>query len=942
MCNSVAPWRPLSTTEIKNMSRRPCQAATTAPQSSVNSDCLDDALIEAISHHQAGRTFEAEKLYLTILDSPSGHAVASYGFAMLCATQGRLREAIDAYRHAIVMRPNFVDAYINLGTAHLAIGQGEEAVALYRQAIAISPGNAMAHGNLGKALQDLGRIDEAIAAYRAAIDRQPDNAVMHANFGAALLERRAWDDAMTVTRHAIALQPENAMAHANLGTSLLNLGRREEALAACQQAVALQPQGVAMHASLGGAMLELGAFREAVALCRQAITLDPTQPHAYFNLSHAFKAMNQLDDAAFAARQAIALCPNSAEYHFHMAHILLLQGELSAGWAEYDWRWKLPDFAWICALHGAFSQPLWTGEDISDKTILIYTEQGLGDGVLFARYLSLVVRKASRVIVAAQPPIRRLLETIEGITVVSIRELPLPHFDVHCPLLSLPRAFATTFDNIPAAVPYLRVDPAEQIRWARRIASNRIGGRDLRVGLVWAGNPTTRRDYFRSPGLNSVAPLLSVPGVNFVLLQVGAGREDRDASPLPDHVLDLGAEVADLADTAAIMAGLDLMISSCTASLHLAGALAVQTWAMIPFAPYFPWLLERTDSLWYPSMRLYRQEQPGQDWSGVVGRIATDLAALVRDRPEGSSRSSTESRRSASADDASREDVSERVQMTGTAMTKHHAPGSEAGGFNELAPCRGGLMLYNRNDVYIGASLRKYGEFSEEETALFRMIVQPGRTVLDIGANIGVHTIDLSRLAGPSGVVHAFEPQRLVFQVLCANMALNSCTNVFTHRAAVGAAGDTIMVPSLDPGERHNYGGLSLLGSQQGEPVPVVTIDSLDLCDCQFIKLDVEGMETEALRGAVATIKRFRPILYVENDRQARSAELIGLVQQYGYRLYWHLPPIYSANNFRADPENIFGNTVSVNMICIPIEIPQSCLTNLREVTGPTDSVIRW
>ena len=545
------------------MSRRPHETASIMPPSP---DGLNRVLLDAISHHHAGRTVEAEELYRKILALPLGNAVASYGFGLLCATQGRLPEAIDAYRHAIAMRPDFVDAYINLGTAFLALGQYHEAVAHYHKALAISPDNALALGNLGKALQDQGQIDEAIAAYRAAISRHPDDAIIHANFGAALLERQAWGDSVAVTRRAIALQPDNPMAHANLGTALLNLGRYEEALAACQQAMALQPRGVAIHASLGGAMLELGALPEAVALCREAITLDPDRPNAHFNLSHSLKAMNDLEEAACAARRAIALCPDSAEYHFHLAHILLLQGDLGAGWVEYDWRWKLADFAWISGIHGVFSQPVWTGEDIRDKTILIYTEQGLGDIILFARYLPLVRRKAGRVIVAVNPKMRRLLGTIEGITIVSVREAPLPDFDVHCPLLSLPRAFATTLDNIPAAVPYLRADPAEQARWDRRIR-----GKALRVGIVWAGNPVTRRDRFRSPGLTSVAPLFSVPGVDFIVLQVGPGRDDREASPLPPHVLDLGGEVADLADTAAIMSGLDLMISSCTAPLHLAG-----------------------------------------------------------------------------------------------------------------------------------------------------------------------------------------------------------------------------------------------------------------------------------------------------------------------------------------------------------------------------------
>jgi FkbM family methyltransferase len=920
---------------MKNMSRQDVRPPTTVPPLLAGATGLDQTLIEAIDHHHAGRAGEAETIYRAILGTSSGHAVASYGFGMLCATQGRLREAVDAYRDAIATRPGFVEAYINLGAAVLELGEPEEAADLYRQAVAISPDNALAHGNLGKALQDLGRIDEAIGAYRDAIALQPDDATFHANLGAALLTRQEWNDSAAVTRRAIALRPGNAMAHANLGAALLHLNRREEALAECRQAIASHPQGFAIHASLGGAMLELGASSEAIALCREAIAIDPTRPSAWFNLSHAFKAMNNLAEAACAARQAIALCPDSAEFHFHLAHILLLQGDLDGGWVEYDWRWKLPDFAWIRDVHGVFSQPLWTGEDIGDKTILIYTEQGLGDIILFARYLPLVVRRARRVIVAAHPSTRRLLESIDGISIVSIRDVPLPDFDVHCPLLSLPRAFATRLDSIPGCMPYLSADPSEQARWNRP-----IDGTALRVGIVWAGNPATKRDHFRSPGLTSVMPIFSVPGIDFIVLQVGTEREDRGASPLPPHVTDLGGEVTDLADTAAIMSGLDLMISSCTAPLHLAGALGLRTWAMIPFAPYFPWLLDRTDTPWYSTMRLYRQDQPGRDWSGVVGRIADDLAALVRSIPSGSARVSIEAGQSPSAYDLRHEVAAEAPQVIQT--TIHRVPGPETEGCNELALCRGGPMLYNRNDTYIGASLRKYGEFSGEETELFRLIVQPGRTVLDVGANIGVHTVELSRLAGPAGVVHAFEPQRHMFQLLCANVALNSCTNVFTHQAAAGAGGDTMLVPSLDPGERHNYGGLSLLGSRSGESVPLVTIDSLILHDCQFIKLDVEGMETEALRGAVATIRRFRPMLYVENDRQAHSEELIALLQSYDYRLYWHLPPLFRENNFRADTENIFGRKVSVNMICIPAEIPQSSLTNMREVTGPTDHVIRW
>jgi predicted O-linked N-acetylglucosamine transferase (SPINDLY family) len=590
---------------------------------------LEQILVEAIEHHHAGRTDDAERLYQTVLASPSAPAIASFSFGLLCATQDRLQEAAAAYRHAIAIKPDFVDAYINLGTVVLALGRREEAVTIFRDAIAISPENAMALGNLGKALQDLGRIDEAIDTYLAAVTLKPDDAGIQMNYGAALLDRQAWAESAAVTRYAIALQPDSAMAHVNLGAALFNLGLYEEALVACRRAMALRPESAATLTSLGGVMVELGALPEAEILCRRATTLDPAIPNAHLNLSHALMAMNRLDEAEMSVRQAIALRPDAADYHYGLAHILLLKGDMEAGWAEYDWRWKLPAFAARSHILAALWQPLWAGEDIGGKTILIFTEQGLGDMIQYVRYLPLVVRKAGRVVVVVAPPVRRLFESIKGITIVSLADTPLSDFDVYCPLLSLPRVLAGEINGVSTGVPYLRADPADQMRWSRR-----IGGDALRVGIVWAGNPAHKRDRSRSPHLASVMPLFSVPDVDFISLQVGQGREDCDAFPLPPNVLDLGGEVTDLAETAAIMSGLDLMISPDTCPLHLAGALGVQSWAMIPFAPHFPWLLGRTDTPWYPSMRLYRQEQHELDWSSVVARIATDLAVLARSKPE--------------------------------------------------------------------------------------------------------------------------------------------------------------------------------------------------------------------------------------------------------------------------------------------------------------------
>lgn len=258
-------------------------------------------------------------------------------------------------------------------------------------------------------------------------------------------------------------------------------------------------------------------------------------------------------------------------------------------------------------------------------------------------------------------------------------------------------------------------------------------------------------------------------------------------------------------------------------------------------------------------------------------------------------------------------------------------------GFNALRQCRNGPMLYNRHDIYVGGSLEKYGEFSTSEVDFFRSLLHPGMYVVEVGANIGTHTVELSHLVGHAGRVYTFEPQRLVFQNLCANLALGQCDNVFAYQMAVGDKAGEIVVPAVSYESRNNFGGISLLGHNSlGETVSLATLDSFNLPRCDFIKADVEGMECEVLRGAQKTIAKFRPALYVENDRKERSAELIALVQSLGYRAWWHLPPLYSPSNFAGTEENIFPDIVSINMYCLPHEADCSQV-KMREVKDPSD-----
>ena len=255
-----------------------------------------------------------------------------------------------------------------------------------------------------------------------------------------------------------------------------------------------------------------------------------------------------------------------------------------------------------------------------------------------------------------------------------------------------------------------------------------------------------------------------------------------------------------------------------------------------------------------------------------------------------------------------------------------------------LAEWRHGLVAYNRNDQYIGRSLQAYGEYSELEVQFLAAWLRPGDVVLEAGANIGPVTVPLARAVGPEGRVFAYEPQRLVFQLLCCNLALNELGNVVAQPSALGARAGVARVPAIPPSQSHNFGGVALsTGADSGEQVAVERIDDLGLDACRLVKVDVEGMEAEVLEGARATIARLRPLLYLENDRADRSRALIALVQSLGYRAFWHLPPLFNPENFAGRTENLFGNIVSVNMFCVPAELPLR-LAGLTEVAGPDDT----
>jgi len=516
--------------------------------------------------------------------------------AIAIATQhheaGRLAEAENLYRQILARNPNHDDALRLLGIIMMQKGHADQAVDLIRRAIAINPAAAQYHVNLGNALKAAGNIDAGIDAYREALRLQPDYPQAHYNRGVALADKGLFTDAIEAYRRALELKPAYWQAMVNLGVALAETGQTDE----------------------------------AIAIYCAALRVKPGDADAYTNLGNALRGRNRPDEAIAAYEQAIRFKPELAEAHWNLATLLLIRGDFERGQKEFEWRWRWKDFP---TRPRPFAQPLWDGGELNGRTILLWHEQGLGDTIQFIRYAPLVAGRGGRVIVQCPPELARLMKSVAGIAQVVTGE-PLPPFDVHCPMMSLPLAIATRVESIPANLPYLSIDPILKKQWRKKISL--CTGR-IKVGLVWAGSSTNRKDALRSISFSQFAPLAKIPNVTFFSLQKGNAAGQCANVPSGMELIDLTGELHDFADTAALVSHLDLVIAVDTAVAHLAGALGKQVWTLIPFGPDWRWLLDREDSPWYPTMRLFRQSK-ARDWDDVIERVGEAMKICATQRNE--------------------------------------------------------------------------------------------------------------------------------------------------------------------------------------------------------------------------------------------------------------------------------------------------------------------
>lgn len=507
---------------------------------------------------------------------------------------------------------------------HIRNGRPDAAEALCRRLAVSCPAEADAHHLLG--VVALGRKDlpPAVAALKRAVALAPQITHYYTNLGSAQRTADQSEAAEQNYRRALRLVPDQAETLYNRANLLVALDRPDEAVTLYRLAVALRPERDKLYYNLGNLLLKMHRPAEAVRIYETANALAGGHFHdAIVNLGMAYQKLNALPDALRCYDRAVVTQPDNPAAHWNRALAWLVSGHLTEGWREYEWRWRLAE----CPPR-RLERPLWGGEPLAGRTILLHAEQGLGDTLQFVRYLPMVAARGGRIVLECQPPLRRLLAANFPDAAVVAAGDSLPDFDVHLPLLSLPGVFGTTLDSIPAAVPYLHA-PAEAPGGAGPLPSRlRPQPGSQAVGLVWGGDPAHRNDRQRSLDTAALRTLLATPGVTFFSLQKGERAQILDKLRPEFGVIDCAPAIGDFADTAALIAQLDLVITVDTSVAHLAGALGRRVCIMLPFAPDWRWLLDRRDSPWYPTATLFRQGAPG-DWTTVVGRIAEHLQDIV-------------------------------------------------------------------------------------------------------------------------------------------------------------------------------------------------------------------------------------------------------------------------------------------------------------------------
>jgi tetratricopeptide (TPR) repeat protein len=577
--------------ELENARGQP-EKARLAWEKAANLSSRSSRAEKSLGHlfSRQGNFEEAIKMYRAGLGKAPQDPALYCALGAALAAAGRKPEARTAYRKALKYRPAFPEVLLNLGNLYYNEGGFVQAAECCRKALALRPGYVKAWCNLGNALQMLGQMRGATSCYERALAIDPKTVAAHHNMGNAWVALKEYRRAEECFRRTLELEQKQARPWNSLGNALFNQRRDEEAAACYRRAIEIEPEYGVAHTNLGNVLMRLGDCAGMIRHYERAVELDPTSAGGHYNLALAW----------------------------------LRQGRYRESWQHHERRW---DFRELRLRRRRFPQPQWKGEALGEalhgETILLHAEQGLGDTLQFVRYAPLVADRGGRVVLEVQRPLKRLLKNLPRVSQVVASGEPLPEFALHCPLMSLPLAVGTALDTIPGQSPYVHADGVEV-----EAARQRWKGEGLRVGIAWAGNPQQRSDDQRSMPLRMLLPLMEIPGVSWFSLQKGPGVQQMRGLPAEFPLVDASSVCRDLAETAGLIATLDLVISVDTSIAHLAGAMGAAVWVALPRLADWRWMDERDDSPWYATARLFRQKISG-DWRTPVERMREELQSLV-------------------------------------------------------------------------------------------------------------------------------------------------------------------------------------------------------------------------------------------------------------------------------------------------------------------------
>lgn len=792
----------------------------------------------------AGRHVEALSVIDAALQNAAQDPMLMFARGSTLFELGRHREAREWLVNAAMRGLEDVVLFLQAGWSAIWTTGPQAGEPWMRKVTAIDPGNWLGHFGLGASLHGQGRIDEAAICFERALALSPDSVACLTHLFDCRYTQDRFVESEAYARRAVAVDDRAPRGWINLGVALISQDRFQEATEAFERADALDSgRGEGdPHLNLGICLRETGRLREALEF-----------------YEHKLPALA------------------SVGAHAHFGHALLTAGKLREGWPQYEFRWMQEP---LLSLRARFNKPVWSGQDLRGRTILLRSEQGVGDVIQFIRYAPHVKALGPTVVLQLRKNIGELAKSFPGVDRIVEPGEALPDFDFYIHLMTLPRVFGTDIATIPARVPYLRPEPDRVARWRERLPHEEA----FRVGLAWAGDPGHLRDRYRSIPLALFAPLAGVDGVRFYSLQKGSQAEQVRSTPSFASMVGLGPDLHDFADTAAVIGELDLLICVDTSVAHLAGALGKPVWVLVPTPADWRWLEVREDSPWYPTMRLFRQARQG-DWGEVIGRVRESLAAAVQRR------TGVEAALAAPLGET-------RAPML--SPDNNGSPGFRAGPC-AVAETRAGIVQYWPDDSTIGTSIERYGEYLQGQLDALARWIAPGATILEVAAGAGIHALSLAREIGSSGHLLLDEADPLRRQVLEQNLRANGVKNftVLKYRGAAAENRDYAEGPQT-PGHE--------------------TIDDLRLESLDWIKVNDGVDPVRVLEGAAATLWRLRPKLFVAARDGEMLDALAACVRDAGYQPFKLETPLFNADNFNLRSIDVFEGKTSLTLLAVPEE----------------------